>query len=150
MATMPARARVREWLARYAPAEAVGIAGALLVALPVDGSPGATAVAGTVGETAGFYLTIFVRDVRAGGRPGRVVRDMLLEFGPAEVLDTLLVRPAAMYLATRALGTATAGVVAGKLAADAVFYTVAIIGYELRRSRAVSASKGLTGEQEPR
>jgi len=91
---------------------------------------------------------IFVRDLRAGGRPGQVVRDMVVEFGPAEVLDTLLVRPAAMYLATRTLGTATAGVVTGKVAADAVFYTIAIIGYELRRACA-AASKDLTGPLPP-
>jgi hypothetical protein len=139
--------RVREWLSRYAPAEAAGITGALLAAAAVD-SPEAAAVAGTLGETVGFYTMIFVRDLRAGGRPGQVVRDMVVEFGPAEVLDTLLVRPAAMYLATRALGTATAGIVTGKLAADAVFYTVAIIGYELRRQR-VAASKDLTGPQPP-
>ncbi|MEV4622270.1 hypothetical protein AB0J74_26600 [Asanoa sp. NPDC049573] len=139
--------RVRDWLARYAPAEAAGITGALLAAAAVD-SPEAAAVAGTVGETVGFYATILVRDLRAGGRPAAVVRDLAVEFGAAEVLDTLLVRPAAMYLATRALGTATAGVVAGKLAADAVFYTIAIIGYELRRQR-VAASKGLTGPRPP-
>ncbi|GIF47731.1 hypothetical protein DFJ67_6621 [Asanoa ferruginea] len=139
--------RIREWLARYAPAEAAGITGALLAAAAVD-SPEAAAVAGTIGETIGFYTMIFVRDLRAGNRPGRVVRDMVVEFGPAEVLDTLLVRPGAMYLATRALGTATSGVVAGKLAADAVFYTIAIIGYELRRQR-VDASKDLTGQQPP-
>jgi hypothetical protein len=119
--------RVREWLARYAPAEAAGISGALLAAAAVD-SPEAAAVAGTIGETVGFYAMI-------------VSRDMVVEFGPAEVLDTLLVRPAAMYLATRALGTATAGIVTGKLAADAVFYTIAIIGYELRRSRVAAAEE---------
>ncbi|HEV7707624.1 MAG TPA: hypothetical protein VGP16_05475 [Asanoa sp.] len=132
--------RVRDWLARYAPAEAAGITGALLAAAAVD-SPGAAAIAGTVGENVGFYAMIFVRDLRAGGRPAQVVRDMVVEFGPAEVLDTLLVRPAAIYLATRALGTTTAGVVAGKVAADAVFYTIAIIGYELRRSRAAAAQE---------
>lgn len=139
--------RVRAWLSRYAPAEVAGITGALLATAPLD-DPAAAAVAGTLGETVGFYAMIFARDVRAGGRPGRVVRDMVLEFGPAEVLDTLLVRPAAIYLATRALGATTTGVVAGKLAADAVFYTVAIIGYEARRAR-VAASKDLTGPLPP-
>ncbi|MEV4534019.1 hypothetical protein AB0J82_09330 [Asanoa sp. NPDC049518] len=138
---------VRAWLSRYAPAEAAGIAGALLATAPFD-DPGAAAVAGTVGETVGFYAMIFARDVRAGARPAGVVRDMVLEFGPAELLDTLLVRPAAMYLATRALGTTTTGVVVGKLAADAVFYAVAIIGYELRRSR-VAESKDSTGVPPP-
>ncbi|GIF62852.1 hypothetical protein Ais01nite_08870 [Asanoa ishikariensis] len=138
---------VRAWLSRYAPAEAAGITGALLATAPLD-EPAAAAIAGTVGETVGFYAMIFARDVRAGGRPAAVVRDMVLEFGPAELLDTLLVRPGAMYLATRALGTTTTGVVVGKLAADVVFYAVAIIGYELRRSR-VAASKDLTGEPPP-
>ena len=134
--------RLRRWLARYAPAEAAAILGAVLGAGVADrfgASAAATAFAGTIGEGLAFYAVIIVRDLRARP-PGhdralvRVLRDVSLEFGPAEVLDTVAVRPLAMYLGPLLVGSLTAGVVLGKIVADIVFYTLAILGYEARRS----------------
>jgi hypothetical protein len=137
------RSRAGEWFRRYAPAELGAIVGAVLAATAVDrfGSAAATAYAGAIGETIVFYGVLFVRDLsaqRAGRSParavGRTVRDLALECGPAELLDTFVARPLAMYLATQAVGSAWLGVVLGKIAADVVFYTVAILGYEIRKS----------------
>jgi len=133
--------KVRAWFGRYGPAEVGAIAGVLLAALTVApfGVSVATAFAGSLGDGVGFYTVLFVRDLRRRPGPprgravGATMRDLLVEFGPAEVLDTLLVRPLAMYLAARAIGQATAGVVAGKIAADVVFYSLAILAYELRK-----------------
>jgi hypothetical protein len=131
--------RAREWLARYAPAEAGAIAGALAAAAVVGpfGLAAATAYAGAIGDGVGFYSVLLVRDLRrqrpGPGRLGSTVRGLVMEFGPAEVLDSVLVRPLAMYLAARWLGSAAAGVIVGKLAADAVFYALAIMAYELRK-----------------
>src|SRR5688500_2664094 len=138
-----AKSRAGEWFRRYAPAEVGAILGAVLAAIAVDqfGLAAATAYAGAIGEAVVFYGVLFVRDLsahRAGRSPGRAVgrtvRDLVLECGPAELLDTLAVRPLAMYLATQAVGSAWLGGVLGKIAADGVFYTVAIIGYEIRKS----------------
>jgi hypothetical protein len=133
------RRRALEWLARYGPAELGATVGALAAATLADpAGPAATAYAGAIGDGVGFYLILFVRDLRrqryAGRSRGvaRTLRDLVMEFGPAELLDTFLVRPLAMYLAQRWLGTA-AGVIVGKIAADAVFYALAIIAYELRQ-----------------
>jgi hypothetical protein len=149
------RRRVLEWLARYAPAEAAATVGALAAAaLTGPAGPAVTAYAGAIGDGVGFYLVLFVRDLRrqppAGRRRAvvRTVRDLVMEFGPAELLDTFLVRPLAMYLAQRWLGSATAGVVVGKVVADAVFYALAITAYELRKRsdrRVASALGGGTG-----
>jgi hypothetical protein len=103
------------------------------------GAAVATAYAGTIGDGVGFYAVLFVRDLRRQppGRRGRLastLRGLVLEFGPAELLDSVMVRPLAMYLAARWLGNATAGVIAGKFAADAVFYALAIMAYEARKS----------------
>jgi hypothetical protein len=144
LAPAPARRRTREWLARYAPAELAAIVGAVLAATVVDrfGVAAATAYAGAIGEGVAFYAVLFARDLRAnragrsGGRAvGRTVRNLVLEFGPAEVLDTAAVRPLAMYLGTVAVGQAWLGVILGKIAADVVFYVLAITSYELRRAR---------------
>jgi hypothetical protein len=142
----PCRVRAWQWLGRYAPAEAAAILGAVLAAGAVDlfASAAATALAGAIGETVAFYAVIVIRDLRRRpGHPGRRVtrrtlRNLLLEFGPAELLDTAVVRPLAMYAGVILVGNALAGVVLGKIAADVVFYTLAIIGYEISKSLAVS------------
>jgi hypothetical protein len=131
--------KVREWLARYAPAEAAAILGALLAAALVGpfGVAAATAYAGAIGDGVGFYGVLFVRDLRRQprrrGRIASTLRGLAMEFGPAELLDTLLVRPLAMYLAAQWLGNAALGVATGKIAADVVFYACAIMAYELRK-----------------
>jgi hypothetical protein len=139
--------RVREWLRRYLPAEVFGTISALLgscVAERVSGSPVAVALAGSVGESIGYYATVGLRDGRrhyrglpAGGRlpraVARTVRDLLIEYGPAELLDSLLVRPALMAAGPWLTGGLFSGILLGKVAADVVFYAVAIPGYELRK-----------------
>jgi hypothetical protein len=144
-ATLPARpraGRAREWLGRYAPAEAAATLGALFAAGLAShlGGAAAAAFAGAVGEAVAFYAVVFIRDLRRrkrqrpGARAGwRTLRDLLTEFGPAELLDTFAARPLAMYAAAVLAGNLVAGVIVGKIAADVVFYTLAIISYEARK-----------------
>jgi hypothetical protein len=140
--------RVGDWFRRYGPAELLGICTALLAArlASVAGAPlVAIAYAGAVGENVGFYGTIIARQVAADRRRAAAAgeryrgmhlwstaRELVLEFGPAELLDSFLVRPLAMGLGVRLLGQ-TAGIVAGKLAADVSFYLPVILTYEMRR-----------------
>ena len=140
--------RATDWLRRYGIAELLGTVGALLAAylaktaeLPLV----AIGYAGAIGENVGFYGTIVLRQVAADRRLAanageryrathvwHTARELLLEFGPAELLDSLVVRPFAMALGVRMLGHAT-GVVIGKLAADVTFYLPVILTYETRR-----------------
>ncbi len=124
-----------EWLRRYAPAEAAATAGATVAALAAHrlGVPTATAFAAAIGENLAFYAVILLRDLYRGPRRN-ALRRLLIEFGPAEVLDTFAVRPLAMYLATVLVGPLLLAVVLGKVVADVVFYGLAIVGYELGRS----------------
>ena len=128
-------ARISEWFHRYAVAEVTGLVCALVAAIAVGrtAGPAAAAIAGTLGEGVGFYGVILLRDVRRHGATWRVARGLVVEFGLAEVGDTLAVRPLAMYGATVLAGDTLVGVLVGKVAADVVFYTVAIAGYELRK-----------------
>jgi len=134
------RRGIAVWLRRYAPAEIVATLGALLAAGAASryGSAAVIALAGVLGETVAFYGYLFVRDLRSwpDGPTNAVsgtVHGLLLEFGPAELSDTLLVRPLAMYLGPFVLGGVTTGILAGKVAADVVFYALAVLGYELLR-----------------
>ena len=138
----------RRWLNRYALAELLGIGSALLggrLAAIVGASVLATGYAGAIGENVGFYGTIVSRQVatdrrlaHAAGERYRLahmwvtMRELLLEFGPAEVLDSFVIRPLAMAFGALLLGEVS-GIVAGKLAADVTFYLPVILTYELRR-----------------
>jgi len=128
---------VREWLWRYAPAEAAATAGALAAATATNGFGGAaaTAYASAIGETLAFYVVILFRDLRRSLGPRRqTLTSLIVEFGPAEIADTIAVRPLAMYLGPLLIGHLAAGVLAGKIAADVVFYGLAIVGYELGKA----------------
>ena len=158
----------REWLARYAPAEVAATLGAVLGASAagrIGGATSATVFAAVIAETVAFYTVLFIRDLRhrsSARRPGgralwTTLRNLLVEFGPAELLDTFAVRPLAMYAAATVVGDMLTGVILGKIAADAVFYTLAIIGYEMCKSvttpvtakRAVSAAAVVDGSAWP-
>ncbi|GAA3705906.1 hypothetical protein GCM10022204_24390 [Microlunatus aurantiacus] len=133
--------RVREWIGRYLVAELAGLTTALLAALAATAwAPDRLAVAAyasALGEGVGFYAGfLLVRYLREDieGPPRRrlavIVAAAVVEFGPAEILDTVLIRPAAMYLASWATGNVIVGVLIGKVAADVVFYGLAITSYE--------------------
>jgi hypothetical protein len=72
------------------------------------------------------------------------VRDLVFEFGLAEVLDTGLIRPLCMHLAAEVVTDLSLGVFLGKLAADGIFYVPVTVAYEPRR-RYVPASRATTG-----
>jgi hypothetical protein len=140
------RAAGERWLARYGVAEVFGIAGAVVGAWIVStltDSTVLTAYAGTTGENVGYYGFLMARELAAARRARQALsarevivacRDLAIEFGPAEILDSLFVRPLMMGLGTRRLGGGL-GIIAGKLAADVLFYLPVIASYEARRVR---------------
>ena len=147
---VPARAKLSQWVRRYGLAEVVGIVGALVASAVVRRATGnaiAAAYGAAWGETVGYTAVIVAQDLLAESRAsrqkhrmlgwrdlGELATGLLSEFGPAGLLDTLLVRPATMALGTRLVGP-HAGVIAGKLAADVLFYIPVIYMYERRKRR---------------
>jgi len=139
-----------EWARRYLPAEIIGTATAMAGAFgahEVTHSLVITALAGSIAETVGFYSYFAFRDGakyyqrhKSHPPPKRLfftalhtVRDMLIEFGPAEAVDSLFFRPLCMYLGPQLLHNLGAGLLAGKLTADLLFYLIAACGYELKK-----------------
>lgn len=127
--------RVIGWLRRYLLAELLGTLCALLgasLAFALTDNPTASAVVGGWAENLGFYGRMLACDLHRtttlrGGM--RILRDLALEFGPAEAVDSLL-RPALMCMAVAFLPDLHAGVFVGKVAADLVFYGLAIVARE--------------------
>ena len=91
------------------------------------------ALAALVGEIIGFYtvlaITIYAEQAQvsqtARAAIGRTGLLLVAEFGVAEVLDTLLIRPAALMLGVWLLPDPLWGLLAGKIVADIVFYAIA-------------------------
>jgi hypothetical protein len=126
------RSRVKEWIARYAPAEITGIIGTYIgfwLVMKATGSLPAAGFGAAIGENAGFYGLLFVREWWGNRDAGHTLRTLAMEFGLAELLDSLIVRPGATVLAVMMLGEGL-GVFVGKVAADVVFYVLAISVYE--------------------
>ena len=158
-----------EWLRRYLPNEIAGWAGELGAALAVYYSTGSFAlavVAGTIGASVGYYATAYINGVRwtyrayAGrGAVTRIVianvktiRSIALEFGPAEVIDSVVIRPVMLYLWPYLLGNVAVGWVIGSLTADIAFYVMAIFSYERFKSLLVArtpASREVDGGHAP-
>lgn len=137
------------WLKRYLPAEILGTASAVgfptIVAL-FSSNNILIAYVGTWGENLGFYGTMIVQEVlqthkryhESGRHYGwrafaKDLRNIFLEFGVAESLDSLLVRPGLMYLSLAFFDNLQIGILAGKILADVVFYIPTAISFELRR-----------------
>jgi hypothetical protein len=129
-------------------------------AVPFGGAA-AVAIVASWAETVGFYGTMAWRDLsrrlrHSTGRPRRgrtfavfaTTSALIAEFGPAEALDTLIVRPLLIATSLQMSSTTLVGIVAGKLMADLVFYIPVIASWELLRRRHAGPAPGSTGGQE--
>ncbi len=134
-------ARIVHWLDRFGWAELAGLATSyigyhLIASTGVGGV--AAAFGAAIGENVGYYSVIFLRDLRGQPvdqrQPGRVARAMLHDFGIAEGLDTLILRPGLTWGAVALLGPVW-GIAVGKFLCDLAFYGIAISFYERRRAR---------------
>jgi len=144
------RAKTREWLRRYIPAEILGTIGALLAAWVVythTHSYIAAAAAGWVGEGIGFYGYFITTELLLGSQKysrypllkrislaiATASANLFVEFLPAELLDNFIIRPFLMYLVPQYIHPYPLGFLVGKFSADILFYALAIVGYETRK-----------------
>jgi hypothetical protein len=102
------------------------------------------AYAGAAGDTIGFYMPIIIQDATALRKKLHagdsyftwrsvllLIKTMLLEFGPAEIIDSLFLRPFFMYYLPILFHNYTLGILAGKLAGDIMFYITVTISNRL-------------------
>ena len=93
-----------------------------------EGARGA-AVAGALLYYAVLAITIYIEQAPVSRNRrvalGRTMMLLVAEFGVAELLDTLLLRPALLLAGVWLLGDPLWGLLAGKVVADIVFYAIA-------------------------
>ncbi len=147
---MRLQTKLREWLRRYAWAELLGTILALLCAGLVyrhTHSYLAATGAGMLGEGIGFYgyfiaVELHRHGLRSENLPlykrlpaifAKSGTSLFVEFAPAEIIDNLFVRPLAMYIVPQHIKPYAVGFIVGKVAADLLFYVLAIAGYEAKR-----------------
>ncbi|HEY5150323.1 MAG TPA: hypothetical protein VIJ23_10960 [Mycobacterium sp.] len=157
-----ARRKLAEWVRRYLPCEIAGTVGELGGAgllFVLTESFAAAAVGGTIGASVGFYAIAFgnaVRmsyaiqthrrwPVRFAAANGLALRSVAIEFGPAELVDSLAVRPLAYYLGPVLVDTAMLGWIGAKVFSDLAFYACAVFSYE--RFNRLLALRGEHGEK---
>ncbi len=141
--------RLKEWLKRYLPAEIVAAIVLLLtvwLTFSLTGTMVVAAYVGTICEALGYYCYIAVRDINKDIRHHKEnnikygffsflknFRNLILEFGLSEALDTFLVRPFFIFFLPLLLGNLALGVLLAKLVSDLIFYIPTVIFYELRK-----------------
>ena len=150
MNTQTFKNKRKEWLRRYIPAEILGTVLALIGAWSVYANTHsyvAATAAGWLGEGLGFYGYFITTELHHHSKKYRqhplfkrsimafagANTNLLVEFMPAELLDNFIIRPFAMFTAPHFIHPYPVGFLVGKFSADIIFYTVAIIGYELRK-----------------
>lgn len=143
--------KLSEWLIRFLPAELLGTLLAVLASwytVSVSANKVLAAYTGAIANSVGFYGLIFLQDIfilrkqrrlanrqLSSGDYLQVFKIMLLEFGPAELLDSLILRPFAMYVFPLIIHEYAIAILVAKLASDIIFYIPVIISYELRMSK---------------
>lgn len=141
--------KVKEFSKRYLPAEIVGTLtaiGAASIAHLFSDNHVFIAYIATLGEAVGFFSTIFIQHFLTFSKKrktenkqfslsniSKIISHVLLEFGPAEILDSLVLRPFFMYLFPLLVKNFTLGILLGKIAGDITFYLLVILSYEMQK-----------------
>lgn len=140
--------RLTSWIKRFLPAELIGstlAVSASFLTLRFTGNKILAAYAGAIGDTSGFYLTIITQSLLIKHRTVKqthqkfslihllaVLKDTIIEFGPAELLDSFMLRPFFMYLFPTLLKNYALGIIIGKITSDVAFYIPVMAGNEIR------------------
>ncbi len=143
--------KIKEWIKRYLPAEIISIIATLvssLLAFNLSQNHLTTALVGTWAGNIGYFGTILLTDVittkkflALKGIPysfktfSKNMRALFVEFGIAELIDSLFIRPTLMYYLPIWVNDISLGVIIAKFAADITFYVPAIISYELSKKK---------------
>ena len=140
--------KAKKWLKRFLSAEIIGTITAVAASYIAHYAAKnliVAAYAGSIGETLGFYTTIIIQDVLIEQRKLKsvnktlsfkifiyILRNILFDFGFAEIIDSLFIRPFCMFIFPLWIKNYPIGILAGKIASDICFYVPVIISYELR------------------
>ena len=122
--------KLREWLARYGPAELASVVSVVSLATTifwVTRSRAWAACAGALIEAPMYYGVMWLRDERVGLR--NRLKGFSTEFGPATII-TVVLRPFLLYQCPLLVGSIAWGTAIAKVTTDLCFYSLVICMYE--------------------
>jgi len=126
---MRSRIPFRDFAAQYLAGNLVSAVAAIVVGVWVSqatGSAVVTAAAATIAETVAWYIYLLIFNLRSGDSVGKAIQHLVSDFGLAELIDTLAVRPGLLYLAPKLTHNQASGILAGTVAADVIYTAIAL------------------------
>lgn len=139
---MTTQEKIKEWVMRYGPPEIAGIimvqAATQSIVLLTNNQLLAAFIAPWC-ENIVFYSIIAIRDVRARGTTLGVgqylilLRSMFVEFGPAEYIDSCIIRPACLAYFPHIISSYALAIFVGDMVANITYYLPVILSYEIRK-----------------
>jgi hypothetical protein len=138
------REKFREWFQRYALAELVGLIFTIVfssLSMFLGGNIIVSGFVGTWADNLGFYGTIVYKDLKQARKRKRLgfgdyckqLRNAIVEFGPAEYLDSFIIRPFYLSFFPYVLSSYALAILVGTLLADITYYIPTVISYEFRK-----------------
>ncbi|MFT4304260.1 MAG: hypothetical protein ACMXYG_06860 [Candidatus Woesearchaeota archaeon] len=134
--------KIREWGLRYIPAEIICTLFSIFIAIitfKTTNNAVITAFAAAWSETIAYYTVIIIKDLWREKINFKTInnqaKNMLIEFGFSEFLDSFLIRPFFMYLFPLITKNLAIGIIIGKIISDILFYVPTIIFYEWNKKR---------------
>lgn len=137
--------KLLEWLYRYMPSLVLAIITAVLFAnlsLALFGNVILSAIIATWADNIVFYGIIAYRDIKSRKSKDKkitlvglfkVMRNMFIEFGPAEYFDSLFLRPFYLSVFPYFIPNYSLAILLGSITADFSYFIPTIISYELRK-----------------
>jgi len=137
--------KLKEWFNRYALAELIGIIFALVFSnfsMLLLGNIIVSGFTATWANSLGFYGIIINRDLREKRKRDKKLgmkdyliqlRNTFIEFGPAEYLDSFLIRPFCLILFPYMISNYSLAIFIGTILADITYFIPTIISYEFRK-----------------
>ena len=136
--------KLKEWFARYSLAELIGVVFSLVFSNLSMIFFGNIIIAGFIAtwtENLGFYGTIVFRDIKERKKAKKLsmldyvlqLRNLIVEFGPAEYLDSFLIRPFYLIFFPYLISNYSLAILIGTILADVTYFIPTIIAYEFRK-----------------
>ena len=124
------RIQLKEFAAQYLMGNVIALAGSVLVGLLINqatGSAALTAVGASVAATLVWYVYILLYYMFGkNDSPSQAIQHLLADFGAAEALDSLLVRPLLTYILPMLTHNQASGIVIANVLADVVYTAVGL------------------------
>lgn len=136
--------KLNEWIRRYLPPFLIATISTLLfsnLGRLLELNDIIIAYMGSLGGIVSYYLYISIREVLQEHRKSsiniisfiKIIRNLVFEFSPAEILDVLLIGPLCLFIFPKLISNFQVAIILGKLCADLFFYSTTITFYEIRK-----------------